>query len=454
MDQFPFDEGFENILLARFVRDRKFFFSYRGVVKESYFQSSINQKIFELVSKYYNTYTENMTIEVLKNEVTKYFEYSRRNETDEVYRQKYEFFLDTIDKLFTVDISSGEMYTGDAIVDFAKRKELERVILEAASRITKGENLDKISQEIIKVQAIGASVSLGYDYFKETARRITLMYEKPEHVVGTGYKRLDRYLGGGLAGGELGLVVGPPSRGKTSALVNLAVGAMINRRNAVYFVLEGPVEDVAVRFDMRLARKSKIVSKGESWKSESDAVYNFVTYFSRQFKAKLILQMFPTETASVKDLDDFLTHLELVDDFVPDVIFIDYLNLCKRPFSKEDIWTGRNYREGKALATRRAKPVWSAVQAKMGALVNDVISPKDIAEATGRIWADTDVILGLCQSAEEEKKKPMEMRWYLGKNRNRPAKRIVPMIFDSSIMLIEERSLKEKPTQEEAQSEN
>jgi hypothetical protein len=59
-----------------------------------------------------------------------------------------------------------------------------------------------------------------------------------------------------------------------------------------------------------------------------------------------------------------------------------------------------------------------------------------------RIWADSDVVIGLCQTEEEEKKEPMEIRWLLGKNRNREKGKSIPMIFDNFIMMMEEVSLK------------
>jgi len=432
-----FSLEFEEQLMARLVRDKKFFFNYQSVLSENHFESQIHLDIYSIVCEYHPKYSDNLSSEILKNEITSKLAFSRRKDGEETFRKRLEMYFEAVDMIYGADISSGEQYTVDTVVEFAKRQELKRILITAAGELETGGKVTSLSSDLAKLESIGSTMILGYDYFDEVVPRTSSLYEKRENVVGTGFPRLNRFLGGGLAGSELGVVVGPPSRGKTAMLVNLAVGALIGRKNVVYFVLEGGRDDVAIRFDMRLSRISK-----DQLLSRSGEVYEFVEYFSKKVaKSKLIIQMYPTETATVKDMDDFLTHKEMVDGFSPDVIIIDYLNLCKRS-TKEDIWVGRSYREGKALATRRNKPVWSAVQAKMGSLKSDIITGKDIAEATGRIWADADVVIGECQSDEEEKKSPMEMRFYLAKNRNRAAKKTIPIIFDSDLMLMEERNVR------------
>jgi replicative DNA helicase len=201
----------------------------------------------------------------------------------------------------------------------------------------------------------------------------------------------------------------------------------------MYFVLEGSALDIALRFDMRLTRVDR-----EHLESRSKEVRDHILYVSNLFKSKLLIQQFPANSVTVRELDDYLTHKELADGFVADLLIVDYLALCKATNPKEDTWKGSNYREGKGMAGKRNKPLWSPVQAKMDSLKADVITPKAIAEATGRIWADSDVIIGLCQSEEEEKKEPMELRWYLGKHRNNRKGKLIPMIFDPSTMYMEE----------------
>jgi hypothetical protein len=211
-DQFPFAEGFEEQLLARLTRDREFFGEYSGFVKEAYFQSDVHQNIFILVKKYHTTYTEPITLEILNNEITKHFEYGKKpSDSDEAYRLKYNFYLDTAENLFAIDLSTGEQYTQDAVIDFAKRKELERVILNAANKITKGQPLDSIAQDMTKVLEIGKN---GFILLS----KLRIWDDVNEDV-----KDDDKWIVKGLIAKQaINVWYGPPGSGKSHLLVHIA----------------------------------------------------------------------------------------------------------------------------------------------------------------------------------------------------------------------------------------
>jgi len=425
---YEFEEGFERQLLALLIRDREFYVKHQGYCETKYFASQIRRDIWELSREYLEKYIDqSLTYDILANEINHLFYKLKKKNVN------IDDYLEEAALVFTADITTGKKYTSDEVLEFARSQQMKIVLTTAAKRVKTRQDLRPIANEVMKALNIGENLNLAYDYFDETITRTTRLYGMSENHVGTGCRKLDRFLGGGLAGGEMGIVVGPPSRGKTAALVNLAVGAMLNRKNVIYFGLEGAERDVAIRFDMRISRINK-----DLLVKEFKQVQETVTYFHNLLKSTLLIKMYAQEDATVADMDQYLIYEEMARGFKPDIIFIDYLNLCKRPNQRDDNWMGRTYREGKGLATRRNLPLWSAVQAKMDSLKSNIVLPQHIAEATGRVWADSDVIIGLCQTDDQAKTHPMEMSWYLGKNRNRPAKRRIPMIFDSDIMLIEE----------------
>lgn len=429
---FQFDEDFEQKLLAFLVRDIKFFLRSYLVIQEKYFENRIRGEIFAITKSYVEKYNQSMPQEDARNLITEMF--IRQKKKDITIDTYFELLAD----LYTRDLS-GEKYAEDLVLSFAQNKEMQRVLMDGGKRVLARRDLKPILTGVTKALSIGNKLELGYDYFNETVERTSRNYEVKSNVVSTGFKRLDNYLGGGLAGGDMGIIVGPSSRGKTAVLVNLAVGAMMRRKNVVYITLEGrqnPAEDIGVRLDMRISRINRDLLLKESVK-----VRDCILYFYQIMRAKIILKSFPTETVTVDDIDRYITQEEIVSGFKPDLIIIDYLNLCKRSNPREDTWLGTNYREGKGLAVRRDLPLWSAAQAKEGSLKEDVVEPRQISEATVRIWSDSDVILGLCQTDKEAKEVPMHMRWYLGKNKNKEAKKIIPIIFDNFTMTMEEEPL-------------
>lgn len=426
LTQFEFDEEFEQKLLAFLVRDIKFYLRNKFVMKAGYFVSKIRGDIYFKASQYMDKYNEIIPQEDIRNEIKDMY----------LSKKKKDIPIDTywelLKDLFTRDLSGGG-YAEDQVLAFAQGQEMATALKDGAQRIMGGKDLRPILTNVTKALSIANKLELGYNYFEQTIRRTSIGYEMPENTVSTGYKKLDKFLGGGLGGGEIGIIVGPSSRGKTASLVNIALGSLRQKKNVLYIVLEGKVEDIAVRFDLSLSKTSK-----DYLLKEADKVRDHILMVSRLLKTKLIIKGFPTETVTVDEIDQYITHEEIITELKPDLLIIDSLNLCKRSNPKEDTWLGTNYREGKAMATRRKLPLWSASQAKDDSLKGEIVEPKHIAEATIRIWSDSDVIIGLCQNDTEAEKVPSELRWYLGKNRNRPARKTIPMIFDKDIMSIEE----------------
>jgi replicative DNA helicase len=429
-DIFQFEAEFEVKLLTLLVRNVEFYLRNYSFMRFDYFTDPVNRDIYEIVDDYAKKYKNAIPKEILRNEIVKMFH--ARKKQDATLDEYWEY----VDKLFAMDFS-GEQYTEDEVLQFAQRQQMKKVLKDAGARIMNHHDLKPVLAEVTKALTIGAKLELGYDYFGEAMSRSFKGYEIPEHMVPTGYRKLDRLLGGGLMGGELGILVGPSSRGKTAGLINIAAGALSKRKNVLYVGLEDSTDSLAIRLDTRISRISK-----ESIRKESEKVRDSVIYWSTLLKSLLIIKVFPSDSVTVHDIDQYMTHEELVRGFIPDLIIIDYLGRCKKTNPKEEHWLGTNYREGRALGVRRTLPIWSAAQATEGSLTQHRVLPKHIGEATIRIWSECDVIIGLCQSEEEKDEKvhgnSPRMRWYIGKRRNEAAGREVPMIFHVTTQLLEE----------------
>jgi len=424
-----FDEFWQAKLLAMCLRGRDFYARHQGIVKAGYFTGQHFRDLYALAEEHYEKYDSGgIDRDVLRDMVAK--------RMSNVKDADLESYFEVINTLYGYDIgelAKAEAYSSAKVIDFARRQAMTTKLIRAAESVRDGKPLDGIPEEVMQPLTIGADLDTGYDYFGETIPRIYRSYEVSPATVRTGFRGLDRVLGGGLRPGELGLIVGPPGRGKTAVMVNLAVGAMIARKSVLYFILEGDKEDLAVRVDMRLSR----VIKDELMQRQAE-VKDFVSFFHKTFKSRLVIKQYGTETATVAELDQYLNYLRIAEGWEPDLIIVDYLNICRRSNQREDIYLGRNYAEGKAWAVKIKKPVWSAVQAKMGALTSSVLRPQHIAEATGRIWAISDLIIGLCQTEEEEKEAPPKLRFFVGKNRNREGHQEISVVFDKHRMFLEE----------------
>jgi len=115
----------EEQLIARILRDRKFFTQCQSLVKKDvHLENQIYRDLYEIASSYNTKYTDSLTIEVMKNEVKKMIESLHSNEKEDFRTKKLDFYFENVDKLYSLDISNGEQYTLDMVIDYTKRRSL------------------------------------------------------------------------------------------------------------------------------------------------------------------------------------------------------------------------------------------------------------------------------------------------------------------------------------------
>jgi replicative DNA helicase len=228
----------------------------------------------------------------------------------------------------------------------------------------------------------------------------------------TGLGGVDKILGGGLGNGELGVIIAPPNRGKTYALINIGAGAIKEGFNCVHYTLEMPESQVTRRYDEKLTKKDFNYIK-----LNTDKVLTSFGNMKKMGTGRLIVKKYRTNDCSVNTIRSHLTRLWVEKGFKPDVIVIDYGDLLQprkhykdKRFELESI-----YLDMRDLASEYDCPVWTASQATRDSLNKKVITIGDLAEAFLKANI-ADVMFALCQTTEEKEERTM--RWYVAKQRN------------------------------------
>lgn len=142
-DTFQFDDSFEERLLAFLVRDYAFF-QRNNLVKEIYFQNQIRRDIYRLARNYSEKYSQPPTIDVLKNEIQRFFYEKKKKDTDIEY-------FEVAGDLYKVDLTTAEKYTEDITLSFAQNREMKKVILESAKLVGSKKDLSPILEKVTKV---------------------------------------------------------------------------------------------------------------------------------------------------------------------------------------------------------------------------------------------------------------------------------------------------------------
>jgi len=226
--------------------------------------------------------------------------------------------------------------------------------------------------------------------------------DRSDLTIPTTLKSLNKQLGGGLAPGEVGILMGPMKRGKTIVGLNFVKGAMLAGKDVVHYMFEGGVEDRCQRmYDATFSGvpKNELKDRGDEVRKAVDS----------QFKAtgigRLVVKHFPPKP-SVLMLENNLQKLKIMENFSPSFLLVDYLGLMK-PTDKQAAFEGDRYvalgeivKEFLSLAQRYGYAIWLLHQATRAALSKQKVDLDDSADSIEPM-RDADLILTLNQTKDE-----------------------------------------------------
>jgi replicative DNA helicase len=241
-------------------------------------------------------------------------------------------------------------------------------------------------------------------------------------------------LEGGLGSKELAMVVAPPGVGKSLYLVNQGVQALIDGHNVLYISLEMSEDKIAQRFDsiMTLVPQAKLKDPKHQL-----TVKERLDKFQTVFKGKLVIKEYPTLMASVNTIRSLLVQLKNHNDFVPQIIIIDYLELLRstRDIQHEYQAQQRIAEELRGLAMEQDILIWTATQTNRQGRMRSIITDVELGDSYGKI-RPCDFSMSLNQT-EEEFDNGM-MRVYIMKSRNGVPRFTVPAKVDYNILRMSE----------------
>lgn len=284
----------------------------------------------------------------------------------------------------------------DKAIQFAKEQAARLAILEGVDDIEKGDVQSAIARMKAALDVGEDFESPGLDPFDEVDY---WLYDYWEDKIPTGWLHVDQMLEGGLAPGELGIVMGPQNRGKSMCLVNIGYSAasLLCGANVVHFTHEMSVKQVAKRYAARVV--FRFPKRGDDLQQYAEEL---VMAARRLLKGRIRI-IGGAKKMTTQQVQSHLDRL-LSDNFKIDLIVDDYIDLIIPP----RIYKDRRYELSalyewyRSISDQYHAPVWSASQANRPAFSKEVISLQDIAEDIGKA-STADVILSLCMTMDEER---------------------------------------------------
>lgn len=312
-------------------------------------------------------------------------------------------------------------FVKEVALDFCRKMKISDALLKSIQHL-ETENFDKIKSEIEAALKLGSDKNMGHDYVKDFEARYKENYRNP---VATGWPFINEITSGGLAHGELGLVIAPSGVGKSFALSNIAAAALKAGKTVVYYTLELSDELVGRRFDSHISGISlnKLDENKEKIREMVDAC-----------SGTLIIKEYGTKNASLADLARHYESL-IGNGITPDIVVLDYVDLLKSGSTYEEkrFELESTYEGLRGFAKTYEIPVWSASQTNRGGSKQEYIDNDSVAEAYSKIFV-ADFIMTISRNPADVEANIG--RVFISKNRMGRDKIPLPAVIDNEFGVI------------------
>jgi hypothetical protein len=369
--------GFQVKVLAAMFTDRLFLQQISDIIRAEYFESDANSWLLDIILTHFREYKTPPSKDVLKVKITEI-------ENDILKATVLEQLKDVFRFMESDDLT----FVKDEILKFCKNQEIKQAIMDSVSLLKHG-NFDEIKSKIDSAMKAGADTNIGLEYVTDVAARYN---EAARHTITTGWDVIDDLMDGGLAPGELGVVMAPAGIGKSWLLINIGAHAVKAGKTVIHYTLELNENYVGQRYDSVL---TGIPAQNlKNYREDIEA--KMLT-----LKGDLIVKYYPTKSVGVMGLK---AHIEktIMLGKKPDLVIVDYGDLLKVNIKKdkhealEDL-----YEELRGMAGEYAIPVWTASQAGRSALEDDIIEADKIASSYGKVMV-ADFLMSLSRKVEDK----------------------------------------------------
>jgi len=403
--------------------DSNFLTQAMPMIKPNYFEFPSHQKMYRVIVDYYLKYQKVPSDDFILEDIKKI---KTPNELISDYK-------DELQEINNLDQNSlnNEDYLLDLVEGFAKQESLKDAIIRSAEMV-KSKNYSEIEPIMRDALTVSRNVDLGLDYFTGVDERWDrLRNDTTDGTHRTIFESLNEALEGGLADKELAMVVAPPGVGKSLYLANQAVRSCLDGSNVLYISLEMSEDRVAQRLDSIFSRirQAQLKDRCDDLKERLDKVTMTVPD-----RGNLKIKEFPTKRASINQVRAYLQQLLNYENFTPDVVIIDYLELLATDSQTPEYQAQeRLAQELRGMAIEYKCLVWTATQTNREGKRVNLITDTELADSYGKTRV-CDLVLSINQNEEEFDNG--KSRVYVIKSRNGRARFIIPAKMDYERLVI------------------
>ena len=389
----------EQTILRNLITNEDYLRKSLPFLKDEYFTDRTEKVIYDEILSFTNAYNSTPSVEAITLAIK-----DRRNLTNEEV-EKCETYLQEIEQSSKTEQKTDNNWLIDKTEKFCQEKAIYNAVLNSISILDgKDKTNDKgaIPKILSDALAINFDNSVGHDYLEDSDGRFEY-YHRTEERIPFDLDYFNKITKGGLPKKTLNIALAGTGVGKSLFMCHVAAGAMSQGKNVLYITMEMAEEKIAERIDANLLN----VSIDDLMQLPKDVYDKKVKRVKEMTTGKLIIKEYPTASASAVHFRTLLNELNLKKNFVPDIIFIDYLNIC----CSSRIKAGANVNsytyvksiaeELRGLAVEFAVPIVSATQTTRSGFTSSDPGLEDTSESFG-LPATADLMFALISSEELE----------------------------------------------------
>jgi replicative DNA helicase len=383
----------EQTILRNLLTNEPYMRKVLPFVKPDYFEG-VYRLLYKEIGKYVAKYNKLPRFEEFKIEL---------DNSDKFNDEQFRHAMEIIPNIFTKE-DVNDQWLIDTTEKWCQDRAVYNAIMESISIIDgKHEALSKnaLPDILQKALAVSFDTNIGHDYIENVEQRYDFYHEQEERIP-FDLDYFNKITKGGLPNKTLNIALAGTGVGKSLFMCHVAANALVQGRAVLYITLEMSEERIAERIDANLLDVpiDHLETLSKSMLKER------VSSISRKGNGKLIIKEYPTGQANTSHFRALLNELKLKKNFIPNIIFIDYLNICASSRMKGMGGSINSYtyikaiaEEMRGLAVEFNVPIVSATQTTRSGYANSDPGLEDTSESFG-LPATADLMFALVSNDE------------------------------------------------------
>ena len=386
----------ETTILKNLVYNEEYTRKVLPFLSVDYFQEREDKILYEKINEYINQYNTLPTQEALAIELDK----------SSIKDEEFQNSLKLLESISNETDETNISWLLDSTEKFCQDKAIYNAVVESISILDEGGRNTRDKGSIPDILSDALSVSfdphVGHDYFLDSDERYKF-YHRVEEKIPWDLEYFNRITKGGLSNKTLNIALAGTGVGKSLFMCHAAASCLSQNCNVLYITLEMAEEKIAERIDANLLN----ISIDDLQKLPKDLYDNKINKLKQTIKGKLIVKEYPTAAANVNHFRALLNELNLKRSFVPNIILIDYINICTssriKPGANVNSYTYIKSiaEELRGLAVENAIPILSATQTTRSGFTNTDIGLEDTSESFG-LPATADFMFAIISTEQME----------------------------------------------------